>query len=1217
MKRTESYNHTAMDGGYFQITPSAVPQLLFELICKRVVSVALVPALPANSMSTLFFDVDHLGLYTGQYIIDEIHELVQSMYGDAAKTRCVEKNESKDKYHVIYPRINVKNPTRKLITRAFNVVFGQDPVLDAGCSKLRYPGFIKWKKQTKEEAAHWELKSRYLPYDPRRDVTEPLTLRYLQTWCIFGGQHETQTVKSVNEAVAAYQLRTRIELIGDGPISGASGQNRANNQQCQPAVNVVAGHEANAIAARHDAVAQFTEADKARFDEFMHGLDLVANEKANSDVNCIGDIKAKYAHDALLSNVLAQWQYPDTTHAEIAQAHANERGEIPPHSVVKVIHTEEECDKYLRFGSEHAVIGGQCQLLINKQIHTIKRVGQKAFYFYTTRRQCNCAGRTHTNSEIYYALFLASRTLYQFCRSSHCAQKHAIMYAAPKYSENSSADYLVASMFTKSFPSTFVYNVPDPTSSHGRWYMRQVGKYYSSRHAEKTLRLTIATVFVDTMGLYHNNKRTEIGEDEKALEALNKMVMNFTQRCQNVKSVNMVVQALRDYCTVSNSSLSQKNPDTIVFKEGVFDIGKGLLRGLQPDEFVTDDMLVGMKYEAREDIDEKRWRKLNKFLKRVFPDKATRQSFLEHAAVACTQRQLKRIILNYGGTNNGKSCWNGLFQYMLGQYAKAIEESMIQVGSKADQTSWVKTEGCRYVYVDEINEKKQLNVSTLKKVSGNRVLAGRMIYSTRTTFENFAKCFIYLNSLPLLDSNGAAVQGRVVIIWWSAQFVDPSNPLHPAADSKEHIFKQKAYYGSAEFHKDCAMPLMWRLSDVLKSLGDRKPSISAHSRSQCEQFFYGKSLASRVIAFFDRNYKKITKPGWEDIVIPAINIADKFIESPFFPKDDPKYNNPSTVCSLVKDILQQHLPADRFQVRRKRISTKAARSIKVQYFHSNKRKQEAKDPMVRAPVFGYEYAPQEGQLSSLSQPRPSELHDNGTEYYDSGSDGDEAKDEESEDEYSFGCVYDEDDQFANVTQVPAKKTELEEDVDLNMMENWLDDDYADGVDRQEVDAYYQTFTKENAHDKTPHSMHGARSLATATPSISASTCWNSSEIGDDRSMMAPSTIISAVHHTQRRRRKRRAPRPHAQEIMEALMKEDGSIRNVLKGSDLELLDADDVDDKLMCLATLSPHFAESIERLEAHFGENAAKKQKQDDIGAHDDYDEPTETTNNSACFNN
>ncbi len=218
------------------------------------------------------------------------------------------------------------------------------------------------------------------------------------------------------------------------------------------------------------------------------------------------------------------------------------------------------------------------------------------------------------------------------------------------------------------------------------------------------------------------------------------------------------------------------NPYLVGFNNGfVYDLTQLKLRKQLKDDFVT--MTTG--YEFKGEGNGKRL-EVMKFFEDIQPNKDDRE-FLLKTIASCLLgiNQEERLGIHTGGTRNGKGVMTELLKYTFGDYMGTSVGSFIQ-GERPDSTSpqpdLINLRNKRIVIINEVDEKKGLNIQFVKNLVGNDTINTRALYSNiNIEFKAQFTMFLCCNDRPIIESNRKDLWSKLFLLNYPIEFVD-KNP---------------------------------------------------------------------------------------------------------------------------------------------------------------------------------------------------------------------------------------------------------------------------------------------------------------------------------------------------------------------------------------------------------------------------------------------------------
>ena len=194
---------------------------------------------------------------------------------------------------------------------------------------------------------------------------------------------------------------------------------------------------------------------------------------------------------------------------------------------------------------------------------------------------------------------------------------------------------------------------------------------------------------------------------------------------QNLKSApyknNIMREAVEVFYDRNFRKKLDTNPYLIAFKNGVYDLKENKFRNGIPDDYLSKSLPIN--YKEFDEGDEK-VHDVYSFLEKIFPDKSVRTYFMDMSSDVFVGGNHQKVVLFWTGEgDNGKSVTQGIFEKMMGDLA--IKFSTTLITGKKTSTGTANPElaraggGVRWAVLEEPDGDEQINIGTLKSLSGN------------------------------------------------------------------------------------------------------------------------------------------------------------------------------------------------------------------------------------------------------------------------------------------------------------------------------------------------------------------------------------------------------------------------------------------------------------------------------------------------------------------
>ena len=274
------------------------------------------------------------------------------------------------------------------------------------------------------------------------------------------------------------------------------------------------------------------------------------------------------------------------------------------------------------------------------------------------------------------------------------------------------------------------------------------------------------------------------------------------------------------------------NPYLIAFKNGVYDLKNNIFRNGCPEDYLSKSLPIDYKiFDEGDD----RVNDVFSFLEKIFPDKSVRTYFMDMSSDIFVGGNHQKVVLFWTGEgDNGKSVTQGIFEKMLGDLA--IKFSTTLITGKKTSTGSANPElaraggGVRWAVLEEPDGDEQINIGTLKSLSGNDSYWARDLFETGKTAREIVPLFklIFIcNRLPKMKYSDKATWNRIRVIPFESTFCKPFNPEKPekpeeaAPETYEEQLLQKRFPMDKEFGKkipDMLEAFAWILLEHRKKI---------------------------------------------------------------------------------------------------------------------------------------------------------------------------------------------------------------------------------------------------------------------------------------------------------------------------------------------------------------------------------------------------------------
>ena len=256
---------------------------------------------------------------------------------------------------------------------------------------------------------------------------------------------------------------------------------------------------------------------------------------------------------------------------------------------------------------------------------------------------------------------------------------------------------------------------------------------------------------------------------DKAEEAMvNARIKQVQKMITNLKSAPYKANVMREAADVFYDKRFREkldaNPYLFAFKNGVYDLKTHKFRPGRPEDFISK--CAPVPYLELDEEDEK-VQEVYSFLEKIFPDRSVRQYFMDVSSDVFRGGNFQKIVVFWTGDgDNGKSVTQNFFEQLLGPLAIKFNTTVVtgkKAGAGAANADLARAGGgVRWAVLEEPDGDEQVNVGTLKHLSGNDSFYARDLFEKgkdgREITPQFKLVFICLaGDTPTSLASGAAL----------------------------------------------------------------------------------------------------------------------------------------------------------------------------------------------------------------------------------------------------------------------------------------------------------------------------------------------------------------------------------------------------------------------------------------------------------------------------
>lgn len=296
-------------------------------------------------------------------------------------------------------------------------------------------------------------------------------------------------------------------------------------------------------------------------------------------------------------------------------------------------------------------------------------------------------------------------------------------------------------------------------------------------------------------------------EDKSEESMLNNRLKQVQKIISNLKASpyknNIMREAMEVFYDRRFREKLNKNCYLIGFKNGVYDLKLNTIRPGRPEDFISKAMPI--EYKEFDETDEEVLN-VHDYLEKVFPDKSVRNYFLDVSSdVFVGGNHQKQVYFWTGEGDNAKSVTQSLFEKMLGELAIKFSTTLITGKKTANGSANPELsragDGIRWATLEEPDGDEQINIGTLKNLSGNDSYWARDLFQKGKEAKEITPMFklIFIcNKLPKLKYSDKATWNRIRVIPFESTFVKDDKDC---PDTYEEQLRQKRFPMDKQFSK--------------------------------------------------------------------------------------------------------------------------------------------------------------------------------------------------------------------------------------------------------------------------------------------------------------------------------------------------------------------------------------------------------------------------------
>lgn len=319
---------------------------------------------------------------------------------------------------------------------------------------------------------------------------------------------------------------------------------------------------------------------------------------------------------------------------------------------------------------------------------------------------------------------------------------------------------------------TFIYYVP---STFGIW-IKNDDTLYLEQQVINT-RCRIRKTYLKPMQKLYNDEDNG-NECKQIYKILTHLIKTIGK--SSVKS-NVVLEILKYlYNNTRDLNIKQEFIDNKIgyagFNDGVYDFKNNIILSPSKGKELYISKVIDCDYSKIFEITDDIQTSYDTYISQIFPDTDIKDFVFKLFNKALQGQNVKKVLIHYNKIgNNGKTRFFGLVgatfkQYYVKVNNKLLSDNKVSVVSPNEELMSLKT--CNIACYSEPDDKKPINMSIIKDISGGDDISGTIKYGHKDVFECKALHNVLCNEIPPMDSDNITGLNRFFAIPWISKFTD-------------------------------------------------------------------------------------------------------------------------------------------------------------------------------------------------------------------------------------------------------------------------------------------------------------------------------------------------------------------------------------------------------------------------------------------------------------
>ena len=325
-----------------------------------------------------------------------------------------------------------------------------------------------------------------------------------------------------------------------------------------------------------------------------------------------------------------------------------------------------------------------------------------------------------------------------------------------------------------------------------------------------------------------------------------KHTASLCAKLKNCGKINSIAERLRSLLSVKDFQEIQfdKNPYLLPYNNTCYDLKTHNWVGTRRENYILQTTGYNWVMPTDEQVGT-----IHKLIKEIFPDEEVRQEYIHYLATGLYGIPIEKFIFASGGGGNGKGVINELMLEVVGNFGYAANNAVLLNPLKdGGNPAIANMSEKRFINYREPDEKKSLNLSAIKELTGGKGICARKLYSNEDKVDLVGTHILELNKkCPMVGDLGDSIMRRLRDIPFVSTYTTDTELLK---NSKElnNVFKANPYYKTIEFQNEFKYALFIYLTRYCKRWEDKNVGNTV-----CSKLYVCPSITTRTKNYIEDN----------------------------------------------------------------------------------------------------------------------------------------------------------------------------------------------------------------------------------------------------------------------------------------------------------------------------------------------------------------------------